>query len=583
MTNKINRRDFLKLGSLAALSAPAVNVIGKLGDTEIVKSKDEYGGFYIRRHTQEQPPYDLDDRIYQRHDQRRSLDALKMNIQMDNGLIKLDAGDYTRYDCAFHNASWTLAMGLGTNGAQTDAGLFSWHQLPNVDGPGMAAFHELPRWNPEDDGLTIEDVTAMIKKAAKFYGASLVGIAPMDERWFYSKIYNVDLVEMLSDASGYAEDAGVEMLVAGKVSGRDIAQKSMLAMDANDMKDMIIRVSTDADPAILPEGMTVGALKAMPAGMFQKMLPSVIRTFSPEYLVALTEGIPSDLLPADFNPKSILDEDFEIVEIYESIPSATIDFYDGEDNFLDGEVGTDGGTYKLSKGMKWVIVMAFEMDEDGINTEHGMVPEAAVAMGYSRMATTAGTLSTFIRNLGYKAIPMGNDTSLSVPFAIHAGLGELSRAGWLITPKYGPRVRIAKVTTDLPLITDQPITFGVTEFCEICGKCAENCPSGAICAGERSFEVPEVTGNPGVYKWAMNGAKCQQYWSDMGTSCSVCLTSCPFNKPEGWLHEATRILIGAKSGTIDSILLKLDSASGYGKGMSSKEFWTKDKYVHIKD
>ena len=71
-------------------------------------------------------------------------------------------------------------------------------------------------------------------------------------------------------------------------------------------------------------------------------------------------------------------------------------------------------------------------------------------------------LAEFIRILGYKAIPMGNDTSLSIPLAIDAGLGELGRHGLLITPEYGPCVRLCKVFTDLPLEPDKPIQFGVT-------------------------------------------------------------------------------------------------------------------------
>lgn len=54
---KLNRRDFLKLGGIAALSAPAVNVIGKVGDHEIVESEEEYGGFLIKRHAKDEPPY----------------------------------------------------------------------------------------------------------------------------------------------------------------------------------------------------------------------------------------------------------------------------------------------------------------------------------------------------------------------------------------------------------------------------------------------------------------------------------------------------------------------------------------------
>ena len=40
------------------------------------------------------------------------------------------------------------------------------------------------------------------------------------------------------------------------------------------------------------------------------------------------------------------------------------------------------------------------------------------------------------------------------PLAIMAGLGELSRIGILITPEFGPRVRLCKVFTDLPLQAD---------------------------------------------------------------------------------------------------------------------------------
>ena len=75
--------------------------------------------------------------------------------------------------------------------------------------------------------------------------------------------------------------------------------------------------------------------------------------------------------------------------------------------------------------------------------------------GYSRMATTASALSAFIQELGYNAIPCGNMTGLCVPMAIDAGLRELGRQGVVITPKYGPRVRLAKVITDLPLSVDQ--------------------------------------------------------------------------------------------------------------------------------
>jgi reductive dehalogenase len=249
----------------------------------------------------------------------------------------------------------------------------------------------------------------------------------------------------------------------------------------------------------------------------------------------------------------------------------------------------------IPKKLNRTIVFTLEMDYDsfragGVNKING----AGAGQGYSKMAFTAGTLAQYIRNLGYQAIPCGNDTGLSIPMAIQAGLGEQGRLGLLITPKYGPRVRLAKVLTDMPLDVDSPITFGVKEFCEVCGLCADYCPSGSIPTPEElpthTFEAPEVNNIKYVKKWQVVQRTCKTFWNTSGVGCGNCLGICPFNKPTGWLHEATRILIGAKSGTIDSLLANLDEASGYG-GTDGQNpdpdlidyFWKEKKeFMHIK-
>jgi len=65
-------------------------------------------------------------------------------------------------------------------------------------------------------------------------------------------------------------------------------------------------------------------------------------------------------------------------------------------------------------------------------------------------------------NLGYRAVATMNDTALAIPYALKAGLGEYGRHGLLITKEFGPRVRIGKIFTDLPLAYDRPTSFGVT-------------------------------------------------------------------------------------------------------------------------
>jgi len=122
---------------------------------------------------------------------------------------------------------------------------------------------------------------------------------------------------------------------------------------------------------------------------------------------------------------------------------------------------------RLSKQYKFAVVMAVEMDYDKIATSD-MGASAATGLGYSKMAFVSSLLAQFIRNLGYRALPCGNDTALSVPLAIDAGLGELGRNGLLITPEFGPRVRLCKVLTDIPMEPDKPIDFGLQEYCEKC-------------------------------------------------------------------------------------------------------------------
>ncbi|MBW2513361.1 MAG: reductive dehalogenase, partial [Deltaproteobacteria bacterium] len=142
---------------------------------------------------------------------------------------------------------------------------------------------------------------------------------------------------------------------------------------------------------------------------------------------------------------------------------------------------------------KYAVAIAVEMDYSGISGSPAFTASAATGTGYSRMAFTAGLLAQFIRGLGFQAIPSGNDTACSIPVAIDAGLGEIARNGLLITPKFGPRVRLAKVLTDLPLVPDRPIEFGVWDFCLACEKCAKKCPSKSIMFGPPSAEPHNIS------------------------------------------------------------------------------------------
>jgi len=145
-------------------------------------------------------------------------------------------------------------------------------------------------------------------------------------------------------------------------------------------------------------------------------------------------------------------------------------------------------------------------------------------------------VAQFIRGLGCDARAHidGNYRVVCPLVARDAGLGEIGRMGLLMTPQLGPRVRIAVVTTDLPLVTDErnydPTTI---DFCVHCKKCADACPSRAI-----PFEDREEV--DGARRWQVDSEACYTLWCKLGTDCGRCMSVCPYSHPDNLLHNLVR-------------------------------------------
>ncbi|MBT3339260.1 MAG: 4Fe-4S dicluster domain-containing protein [Anaerolineae bacterium] len=202
---------------------------------------------------------------------------------------------------------------------------------------------------------------------------------------------------------------------------------------------------------------------------------------------------------------------------------------------------------------KYAIALTVEMDHEMM----GAAPHAPVviesAKQYVESARAALQVAHVIRSLGYSARAHidGNYQVIAPLVARDAGLGEFGRMSLLMTPNEGPRVRVGVVTTDLPLIVDTRKPDAATiDFCNICKKCAENCPSNSI-----SFDEREET--DGALRWRIDPDGCFAYWNVIGSDCGRCMTVCPFSHPNNAAHNLIRWGI-ARSGFFRRLALWMD-------------------------
>lgn len=201
---------------------------------------------------------------------------------------------------------------------------------------------------------------------------------------------------------------------------------------------------------------------------------------------------------------------------------------------------------------------------------HDWISNSMSFVAYSASGFIACLLADYIRRLGFpaRAHHAMNYQVIVPPILLWAGLGEASRMSeCVLHPFLGPRFKASVVTTDLPLLPDKPIDFGLQDFCSKCKKCARECPSGALSEGEK------VVHN-GYEQWPCDIKKCtsMRVGNQKGASCGTCLTVCPWNKPYTPLHRAAGALL-RHSSFARSIAPWLDDVLGYGKADYAKKWW----------
>jgi len=111
--------------------------------------------------------------------------------------------------------------------------------------------------------------------------------------------------------------------------------------------------------------------------------------------------------------------------------------------------------------------------------------------------------------------------------AIAAGIGWQGKSLLLVSPQFGPRVRLVTVLTDADLSPDDPLK----NRCGTCTQCRDHCPAGAIrgASTNNHFASREE---------ALRFDQCVHQVRDVFSSlphivpliCGVCISVCPWGK-----------------------------------------------------
>lgn len=229
---------------------------------------------------------------------------------------------------------------------------------------------------------------------------------------------------------------------------------------------------------------------------------------------------------------------------------------------------------------RYAVVMLIDQGYETMEGGSGddFISGAQSMRSYMRGGEISGVMAETLRAMGHSARPQTNADSdvLHIPLVLWAGLGELSRIGELVlNPFVGPRFKSVVLTTDLPLVPDQPVDFGLQYFCDHCRKCARECPCDAISFG------PKVMFN-GYEMWKPDVERCTRYrlTNKRGLACGRCMKTCPLNKVvtlDSPLYVQVASWLGVNAPWLKPLLVpiatRLDDWFGHGVRNPAKKWW----------
>jgi epoxyqueuosine reductase QueG len=175
----------------------------------------------------------------------------------------------------------------------------------------------------------------------------------------------------------------------------------------------------------------------------------------------------------------------------------------------------------LGKQIYKEVVSLLKPSKEAGEAESGELLGAHSDYLSGRLNRAVHELATLFRQNGYRSLPLPAVAPFDQRFltallsykhvAELAGLGGIGRHSLLITPNFGPRVRLACLLTEASL---EPSPLINKEYCATnCDACIRECPAQAL-------QIPRLG-----EAYSMNKFACRTY-RQAGLTCGLCMKVC---------------------------------------------------------
>lgn len=147
------------------------------------------------------------------------------------------------------------------------------------------------------------------------------------------------------------------------------------------------------------------------------------------------------------------------------------------------------------------------------------------------------SVADWIERQGHNAYPIPAsefiDKDKLMGHISHKAVARMAGIGWqgkqllIISPEYGPHIRLITVLTDMPLAPDGP----VANRCASCHKCADACPVGAIRNVHPAADHYASRDEALEFEKCRARTKANSQMPEVGHPiCGVCIKACPWGK-----------------------------------------------------